>query len=118
LLKLGLRDKEDWKCLACNRIVKTHNGARRHVQFVHLGASQNATCPICRRSFSRKQHMLRHIKTIHAPTPSAGTKGQAASSQFSEDEDDDEDKDLFVPKVEIMDDYPEMDDDDVDAAIQ
>jgi hypothetical protein len=48
--------------------------------------------------------MLRHIKTIHAPAPSAKPKGQAAS-QLSEDDT----VSVFMPKVEIVDE--ELDDD-------
>lgn len=56
-------DMEMKKCKACGESFENIKLLRAHMMLAHPYFEKQ--CPICQRHFSRKEHMLRHLKYIH-----------------------------------------------------
>ena len=62
----GSLEGQTWCCLLCGKQSSHLANGKRHVKFVHMKASEDAECPVCHKRFGRKQHLDRHMKTMHS----------------------------------------------------
>ena len=58
-----------FECHLCSFNSKHKHSINRHIEIQH-GAPQKIKCPICPKTFSRKDHLKTHLKKIHQVDPS------------------------------------------------
>ena len=65
-LQLATDGTQTWLCLLCGKQSSNLFSGKRHVKFVHMKESEDIVCPVCQKRFGRKQHLDRHMKSLHS----------------------------------------------------
>ena len=58
-----------FECHLCSFNSKHKHSINRHIEIQH-GAPQKIKCPMCSKTFSRKDHLKTHLRKIHQVDPS------------------------------------------------